>query len=199
MLSSRPVATPESLRTFVAVKIGEGVRRNVKRTMESLRTELPQFRWTDMERLHLTLAFLGDVPAIRTPDLSKVIEEAAKRIPPFDVEWKALGCFPSDSRASILWMGAKTGTDELAALNRAVVEAIAGLGIQFDSRFTPHVTLARVNRSKRRPPDLRSLVARFRGVGFGVDHVDKVELMRSDLRPAGSIYTSLAVVPLAGE
>jgi RNA 2',3'-cyclic 3'-phosphodiesterase len=188
---------PETIRTFVAINLGGDVRTRLGELMENLRPELPTFRWAKAEQLHLTLAFLGDIDAGRVSELSTEIADAVRSMP-FEIEWKGLGAFPRASHGSILWVGADRGSSELTALQRALSESLASAGFPPDSRFTPHVTLARMKRHGGRSADLRALIDRHRDESFGVDRVTEVVLMRSDFKPGGSNYTSLAVFPLGG-
>ena len=187
----------ETIRTFVAINLGDDVRTRLRSLVDDLRPALPTFRWAKPEQLHLTLAFLGDVDAGRVSELATEIRDAV-RLMPFEIEWKGLGAFPRASHGSILWVGADRGSTEVTALQRSLAETLASAGFPPDSRFTPHVTLARMKRHGGRSADLRTLIDRHRDESFGVDRVAEVVMMRSDFKSGGSIYTSLAVVPLGG-
>jgi 2'-5' RNA ligase len=187
-----------SLRTFLAVLLGDDTRRRLQRLSSDLAPELRAFKWTRPDQLHLTLAFLGDVESSRIPTLESAVMDPVRSHRPFDVHWHGLGAFPKPNRASILWAGVSEGTSLLIDLQRSVAEALAQAGFDADPRFTPHVTLARSKRFGR-PPDLRALLERHRDADFGIGRVSAITLMKSDCLPSGSVYAPLATIRLGDE
>ena len=190
--------TAETIRTFLALVVGDETRQRLAAIAAELSPRLVGFKWTKPEQLHLTLAFLGEVDAARIDDLRAALSAAVQSQQPFDLRWQGLGGFPKPNRAHILWAGVSNGAEPLAELQRAVAAALASAGFPCDDRFTPHITLARAKRFGGRPADLRPIVEHFRKTEFGVDRVAEIVVMRSDCRPSGSIYTPLATIPLAG-
>jgi 2'-5' RNA ligase len=186
----------ESVRTFLAIEMGEGTRQRLEILAQDLAPELKGFRWTKPDQLHLTLAFLGDVDSNRISDLIAGLSKVTRTTASFDVQWRSLGAFPKPERASILWVGVDHGRGDLIALHHDVAEMLTALGFSKDPKFTPHVTLARAKRYGGRPADLRPLISRFREVEFGLERTSEVVVMRSDCRPTGSIYSPLATLPL---
>ena len=64
-----------------------------------------------------------------------------------------------------------------------------------DRPFRPHVTLARI---KSRPPEeLKTLVLTHEDTDFGEFPVAAIELIQSELRPNGPVYTVLNTVQLS--
>lgn len=89
--------------------------------------------------LHLTLAFLGDVPPERAdllPAVASAVDGAA-----FDLVLDRLGAFP---RAGVGWVGPSQVPAALTQLQSALATALleAGFGLE-DRPFAPHLTLAR--------------------------------------------------------
>ena len=94
-------------------------------------------RRTGAERLHITLHFLGNVPASRVPALR----------PALDLPWE--GCTLHLDRAAV-WPGgiavleASQVPPPLAALQARLGAALEQLGFEVETRrYRPHVTLAR--------------------------------------------------------
>ncbi len=133
-------------------------------------------------RLHLTLAFVGDVdPAVRT-----CLTEAAAGItaPPFTMTLDRLGWW---RRSQVLWVGTDHGPAGLARLVAEVQRVVVGCGVAPETRpFAAHVTLAR---KVRRPPcgELPSGL---------VWPVGEFALVRSVAGREGPCYTTLATWPL---
>lgn len=73
------------------------------------------------------------------------------------------------------------------------------LGFPPEARgFTPHLTLGRVTESLQ-PRDRQTLTEALSRLPFGPFQswtATSLSLVRSDLRPSGAVYTSLATIPL---
>ena len=63
------------LRLFVAISIPEPVRDEIIRVQQELQPLVPRnvVRWARPDQFHLTLRFLGDVPANGVEDLKKSV------------------------------------------------------------------------------------------------------------------------------
>lgn len=90
------------------------------------------------ERLHLTLHFLGDVPATRVAALSGELRHLA--FEPFPLEWGRGELWPG----GIAVARPERIPGALDALHAALGRALVATGLAVDARpFKPHVTLAR--------------------------------------------------------
>src|SRR5687767_10017647 len=132
-------------RLFIAIRPPATVRDRLVDSMEGIEGA----RWIDEDNLHLTLRFVGEVERPAANDLA----EALGRIewPRFELRVEAVGAFDRNSRHSswphAVWARVPP-VDALEGLRQKVERAceVAGLGRE-TRRFTPHVTLARLNRS----------------------------------------------------
>ena len=142
-------------------------------------------RATRQETVHLTLAFIGDVPLDRLPDL----ERAARgvRTEAFDLTLDQFGLWRHNR---IFWAGCSIVSPvlvELAGELGAVLQA-AGFDVADAGRnFTPHVTLVRKVKALNVPLPPGQTLPWPR---------PKFVLVRSTLSTAGSSYQSLAEFPL---
>jgi len=184
-----------NLRAFIAVSLSDEIVRGISRTVEDLKARLPNgaVRWVSAQNLHLTLKFLGDTPATQVDELSQALQAAVAPFPPFELRAAGLGAFPSARRARVVWVGL-SAPDTLPALQRAVEYEMARRGFPAEERpFSPHLTIGRVGRDAR-PADLQLLAAALQNftVGsLGMVTVEAVHFYKSDLRPAGPVYTRL--------
>ena len=123
-----------------------------------VRRDAGDFRWVQADQVHVTLAFLAEVPDRNLDDLVERLARAAGRRTSFETAIRGGGAFPDVGRAKVLWTGldldpaGRTELDRLAtgcraAATRAGVE-VAG------ARFRPHLTVART----RHPHDVTSWV-----------------------------------------
>ena len=161
------------------------VLRWTESVADSARRIHDEVRWTRPDQRHVTLQFLG--PVADAESLAVSLAESVRRIAPFTVALEGAGAFPSPRRASVLWLGVGTGTEELGALAGAITAATAPLGFVADDRpFRPHLTLGRLGQAR----DLSALVERlWTGPAGPPWTVDRVVLFDSDTRPDGAVHT----------
>ena len=185
----------EPIRSFVAVSISEGARRQIGNLLGQLQREPGDaVRWVRPELMHLTLAFLGEVSGDFLESAKARLGEVAPQHKAFTMQLKGLGAFPSPGRARVCWIGTEQGKDEVCALQADVVEALRSVGYQPERRpFSPHLTIGRL----RIPDDVSKAVAvQFESESFVIW---RVVLFRSVLGPAGPAYSVLADFPLSSQ
>ncbi|MGK5078675.1 RNA 2',3'-cyclic phosphodiesterase [Janthinobacterium sp. HLX7-2] len=96
---------------------------------------------TRPDKLHLTLAFLGQRPASELPALLALLDNLPARAMPLELDH--VSHFP---RLAIAWAGLRQTSPALLDLRTACMRQLAAqaLSPRFEhDRFTPHVTLAR--------------------------------------------------------
>lgn len=184
------------LRLFVGVFPPASVQRDLHATLE-LAPVGPRLRWTAPEKMHLTLAFLGDVEPARLGEVRTAVEVAAGEVPSFPVELNGLGAFPRIEGPRVLFIGLTRGADRLEALARAQREALPA-DLRPDARkgFHPHLTIAR----PKRPPrgeEMRALQSELAPWRWRFEATE-LALVESVLDPAGARYTARHVTALRG-
>ncbi len=189
------------IRSFVAIELTDEVRQALAAVQRDLKTQAPPgvVRWTRPDSIHLTLQFLGDVPPDQIEAVTGALRAACAGRAPFAFELAGAGVFPNLNRPRVVWVGVVEPSGALAALQPWVGQALAPLGFRPEERgFTPHLTIGRAARDAG-PRDLAALGALVDHAGIGAlgrVAVDHVNLMKSDLKPDGAVYTPLAVIPL---
>jgi 2'-5' RNA ligase len=180
----------KAIRAFVALPFPDGLREDVAATMRRLTPVVPDLHFVRDEGVHVTFRFLGWTRVDTLAGLEAPLRTAAARCPPLDVRVRGLGVFPERGAPRVLWLGLEMPA-AAAALQAACEKAAVASGFEPETRaFHPHLTLGRWRDRTRRPalPD----------VDLGSARLGELVLYRSDLRPAGSVYTPLAVFPLGG-
>ena len=160
------------------------------------------FRWAGPEQLHLTLAFLGDVPERRLDELLERLARAAARRTPFDATIAGGGAFPHASRARVIWAGLECASEEAAVeLDRLAAGARAAAsksGIEVDgARFRPHITVARLGAPAEVSNWVRLLGA-YRGPSWTAASITLVESHLGQGPRGRPRYDVLAELPLGG-
>ena len=169
-------------RLFVSIELPDSVKSRLAEVDPHLRG----VRWLEPRQMHLTLAFLGGVPA----ETQEMLSEKLRAI-----SWKSfflpligLGTFPSKGWPKIIWIGVGTGHPHLFQLHKRVQEALLAVGLEPDLRsFHPHVTLARCRDVS--PQMIRPFLKSQADFDAGMIHVESFCLNSSELTPAGSVYS----------
>jgi 2'-5' RNA ligase len=191
----------EQIRAFVAIELPEDLRRELDRIQGSLKGPgvADHVRWVKPGGIHLTMKFLGNVPAGTITEIVRAVTQGSEGIKPFTISFAGLGCFPSSSRPSVIWVGIEGDTRTLMRLQTAVEDRLSVLGYPAEKRrYTPHLTLGRVARdvaaSERRR--LGDMIGEQTVGSLGEMQVRDVSLIKSELSPSGARYTRLAAVTL---
>ncbi len=168
------------MRLFFALWPDAGVRAGLASAAAALRRDCGG-RATPAGRLHLTLAFLGNVPVARLPELEALA--AMQEARPFVLNLDRIGWW---SRQRLLWAGTQSCPRELEALASALAGALRTGGFSVERRpFLPHVTLLRD--ARRAPPQAAFGPVVWRAPGF--------VLAQSEMLGRGVRYRVVAAWP----
>jgi RNA 2',3'-cyclic 3'-phosphodiesterase len=183
------------VRLFIAIPLPPDI---AQRAFAVLPQALPALRRVQPENLHMTLAFLGETPESRLPEVAGATEEAATGVGPFRLAFGPAGRFPERGRPRVVWLGVAEGRASLERLGTGLSRALRECALDFEDRpLSPHLTLARVREDASTADSLTvaNAVEALTVVPLEV-HVSAIAIVRSVLSPKGSRYTTLATVPL---
>jgi len=192
--------SPEQIRSFIAIELPEEAKEGLARLKKELERDEHKFvKWVDPRGIHLTLKFLGNIPSKQVAEITKAMEGSVQGISPFHLEIGGLGAFPSLRQARVFWVGIGGEVDKLSRLQQNSDSALAALRFAKEERsFVPHLTLARIRQGAS--PLERRIFGELVGSTIFEDKyhvkVESISLMRSQLTPAGAIYTRLSLVRL---
>ncbi len=199
------------IRTFIAVELPTALRERIADLQQQVKSELTRelrrrapdarLQWVRAESMHVTVKFLGDVTEDSVHDIEDVLARIARGQAAFSVDVAGLGVFPTPRAPRVLWLGLAGGGDRLTALAQALDEALAELGYPRERKpLHPHLTLARIKDRGREVGDALGQTGLLaQPAVLGSLEVAALSLMKSDLRPAGAVYTRLAEVKLGEE
>ncbi len=162
----------DTMRLFIAVNLSASMKAALINAQNEMYDGGIRGSYTREENLHLTLAFIGEVP-----DAEPVLDAlSGVSFSPFEMALEGLGCFGD------LWWAGMRASPALEALARRIRHALAEHGIPFDrKRFSPHITLIRKARGQMPGIQLENAAMT----------VDAFSLMRSDRGRNGMIYSEL--------
>lgn len=168
------------MRMFIALEMSGSMRAALAGLQNRFRQAGICGRYSPEENLHLTLAFLGEVP-----DPNPVIEAlSAVRFTPFILELYGFGAFRD------CWWGGVQESVPLQAVARRIRQALDQADIFFDKKtFCPHITLLRKPVNAEGGPAVLPPAEVYPASMT----VDRFVLFRSDPEKNGTIYTPLAV------
>lgn len=176
---------PPHVRAFIAVRIPPAVLEQLAAVQRQMKNEFSDVSWTRMEAMHLTLHFLGNVKSDELALLADALSAAASAHSAFELQISQPGSFNN----RVLWVGVGQGADELASLAEIVRRSARIFGNHEEDRaFNAHVTLGRF---RHRARGVDSALQKIPTPSFTSWRVSSIELIRSELSPTGSRYTTL--------
>ena len=114
---------------------------------------IPGARWVPAENYHLTLRFIGETPAYQEEEIDLAL--AGLKTRGFPLTLSGLGTFSKGGRATALWVGVER-SPPLEHLRAKVETALQRIGLEPERRrFSPHITLARLDGTGRRAGGVR--------------------------------------------
>jgi RNA 2',3'-cyclic 3'-phosphodiesterase len=198
------------IRAFLAVELSQEIRDELAVLQQELKQRIEpeitrvRISWVQPANIHLTIKFFGDMHEQVIGPLLGAIEQTVGSQPSVIVPLERLGAFPRPHSPRVLWVGPSENWERgiegkrVAELHGAIEQACEGLGFLREGKpFSPHLTLARIKASERHVGvALAKSGVLDRPLPLGSLALESVVLMKSELRPTGSIYTKLWDVTL---
>jgi RNA 2',3'-cyclic 3'-phosphodiesterase len=194
------------IRAFLAVELSQELRAELALVQQELKHRIePELKrdtrisWVQPAKIHLTMKFLGDMDEQVIDPLHSALEQAIGNRTAVTVPLERLGAFPRPHSPRVLWVGPsenwEKGTEakRLVEIQAAIEQACENLGFLCETKpFSPHLTLARIKMGERHVGiALATGGVLDRPLSLGSLAVESVVLMKSELKPTGSVYTKL--------
>lgn len=168
------------IRLFVGLALPDGVIAR----LAMLCAGLPGANWVEPVNMHLTLRFIGEVEESAAEDIDRML--GGFRAEAFSLELAGLGTFGEGAKAHALWAGVMP-SPALSHLQAKIESAVVRAGLPPEGRkFTPHVTLAWLNRPQ--PNRLQAYIEGNNLFSAGPFAVDQFTLFESRLGKGGAVY-----------
>lgn len=142
--------TQETWRIFTAVPVTHEIKDRIADWCREHRDEILFQKWVYQEDYHITLQFLGDVPASKIETLTEALEQGISGFKPFELALGGIGTFGQQNHPRVLWTGIGGDKAALGSLYQQVVMTLLPHGFQPEERpYNPHITLARKYKGDR--------------------------------------------------
>lgn len=180
----------KKIRCFVAVEIPIKIKNTIAPLLDEL--QIQGVKPVAVQNMHVTLKFLGYV----SRDTLEKIKQALARVhfSSFSFSINRIGCFPSEKRPRVVWIGCESL--EIETLAAEINQLLAPLFPK--EAFTAHLTIARVKDMKnvQTKESIHKCIAKHKNAVFGTTLCKEFVLKESKLQKSGSIYTTLKTFPL---
>ena len=180
-------------RVFIGIPIGGKIKSILPSLKTSIHSSRDIIRWIPPENIHLTLSFLGNMSDQDIPNIIQSIEICITS-KYFKIIIESTGVFPSANFPKILWLGIGKGADELTLLQKEIERSVRKFKeISKKENFKPHITIARIRRSRLKIDVLPFLNTVYSPIELDINFIC---LYESILLPKGARYTVLTELPL---
>lgn len=127
------------MRVFYAVNFNDKKTSELQKLQDDLREHVRRGRWAELENLHLTLHFVGEIEPEEIPLFKNALEAAAAAVQPFDLRFTSYGSF-RQGKQDLIYIKTKNTGDSLEIMSDILKEQLKRGDMK---SFTPHVTLVR--------------------------------------------------------
>ena len=133
------------MRFFIALEIPDDSQQQLETVQIKLKQLIPEVRLTNPEKLHLTLAFIGEQPESLLPKLIEIIKQAVTGISRFELTPAYIDGFPNIHHPHTFWIGVKGDIEKLLLIRERIKDGLASLNLVVDERrFTPHIAIGKI-------------------------------------------------------
>lgn len=175
------------MRFFFALEIPDGDRRELQQVQQRIKAILPSIHLTDPNKLHLTLAFVGEQGEELKESLVEIMNKSVAGVSPFQITPSYIDGFPDIHHPHTLWVGVKGDIDKLLTIRERIKDSLQSLNLPVDvRRFTPHIAIGKIRGAKlgqNQEETLRQIMS----TGFEPINVSSIKLFESV--PDGGLHT----------
>lgn len=185
------------MRFFIALEIPKSSLQELEDVQKSLQKIIPKVRLTKSDKLHLTIAFIGEQPETLKNDLINIIKAATHNISSFEITPAYLDGFPHLHEAHTFWVGAKGEIDKLMLLRERIKDELESLGLDTDERrYIPHIAIAKINNHFQLQKDQEEALQEMMMDQFKPIKITSIKLFESIPEHGFHTHNTLAEIPL---
>jgi 2'-5' RNA ligase len=182
-------------RIFIAIKVEAG--EILFKVVSSLKSGLINegIKWTSLDNIHITLAFLGDTEENMIERISSRMKERCEGSGKFELIIMGTGVFKNLNDPRVIWTGIEQ-SEKLTLLNYSIINGLVESGIKIENRpFKPHLTLGRIKYLNDKLA-LKKILDNYHHAEIQKVPVNEVIIYESILRPTGPLYKPITKIRL---
>ncbi len=188
----------ETIRAFIAFPLPEWITTLISDIQERLKPYRLPVRWVKPENVHLTMKFLGDIPAAAIDGIGDTLKNTVQNFSPLTLFAKGLGVFPGIKNPRVLWVGIAGDLKLLSEIHVNLETNLEKNGFAKENRpFKSHLTLGRFKRDAH-PANLFDILQSCSDFSSESFDINELVLYQSELKPSGALYTKLRTAYLDG-
>ncbi len=180
------------MRLFIAILFDQEIKTSLYETVEKLKQSAMGGNFTELEKLHLTVNFIGETKRLEEVKYAMRTAVEASKAEGFPLRLQGFGRFKR-MEGDIYWVGVEQN-DVLWRLQKELVKKLKEAGFyEIDDRdYKPHLTLGRKVRVGQ-AFDSKAFEAGIRPLQV---KVEKISLMKSERIEGRLTYTEIYQVGL---
>ena len=159
------------MRAFIAIELSPEIKDSLSTMQSRLKYSGADVKWVEVNNIHLTLKFLGDIIEEKCESIKSILDEIGRLSKPFEISIKNVGAFPNINYPRVIWVGLDKGAAEATALAENIGRETVKLGFQKEA--------------------LKEKISTIQLPIIKPHAVSSVALFESKLSPKGPIYTRL--------
>lgn len=177
------------IRAFLAIDLDDDLKPKINNIIKKFAEINAKIKYVDLNNLHLTLKFFGDIDVEGIDLITEKIENTIKNFNSFNIKIKGCGAFPNKNHIKVIWLGIEEDSI-LKNLHDKLDVEFNSIGFDLDKKFSSHLTIGRVKSSKGKK-EIKNCINNFTDIEIGNMTVNSIKLKKSTLTPSGPIYENL--------
>ncbi len=172
------------LGTFVDNTLFSPVFNNIAEDFSKVCTG----KWTELENLHFTYKFLGNVEVEKIPEIYTLLRPILREFKSV-ISIKGMGCFPNANKPRTLFVKIFNNERNIFKSFNKIDRDMESLGFPKEkNKFQPHVSLLRI---KTYTPEFINVFNNYKEINIGLMSTFRLSLIESTLTNEGPIYKVL--------
>ena len=178
------------MRTFIAITLPQETKTALVAAIQRLAPVAVDVSWCNVNQLHLTLTFLGEIAPAILPHLSTALTRVCATLPPVPCRAYGFGFFGNRRNPKTIWAGVDL-SPEMDTLHSALWQELKRFGFKTDEDLLrPHITLGRCKERAKNQALIAAMDADTEP-DFGTWVATDITLYESRPSPKGSLYSPL--------
>ena len=186
----------KAARSFLALDLPEEIKSTIHALYSTIKNESKiKIKWIIPDNLHLTIKFLGNIQENQMAGIINNLENISIERD-INLCLDSYGVFPPSGIPRILWVSLKEKEEDcLSSLFKNVEKELEKSDFPKEKRkFSPHITIARLKlknvlESEKFYQMLEIFKKNFNEAGKDFFTINKLNLFKSELTPAGAVYS----------